>query len=44
MPGKSDAFEKLIDRRFNSMTRSAPQKLDDGSVVYTLSHTGRGGR
>ena len=35
--GKSDAFEKLIDRRFNSMARSAPKKLDDGSLVYTLT-------
>ena len=35
--GKSDAFEKLIDQRFNSLTRSAPQKLDDGSLLYTLA-------
>ncbi len=34
---KSDAFVKLIERRFGSMSMSEPQKLDDGSLLYTLA-------
>jgi len=36
-PQKGDAFQKLIERRFGGITVTGPQKLDDGSLLYTLA-------
>jgi len=34
---KKDAFEDLVKRRFGRMSLSAPQTLDDKSLLYTLT-------
>ncbi|MBM4312124.1 MAG: protein translocase subunit SecD [Deltaproteobacteria bacterium] len=34
---KADAFQKLIERRFGSMSLTGPNRLDDGSLLYTLT-------
>jgi len=35
--GKQEAFEGLIGRRFGNMSVAAPKKLDDGSLLYSLT-------